>query len=108
MEQQTPWLTIVAVVIGALVVIKLLLYWSRRRYLIKKYGRDFGLRILAGTVWQGMTNEQLADCRGNPADIGREVYKTTTKETWKYNQTGKGRFKDRIFLENGVVVGWKE
>jgi hypothetical protein len=89
------------------VLIKRLLYWKRRRYLIGKYGEEVGLRILSGTVWQGMTSEQLADCRGNPADIGREVYKTTSKEEWKYNQTGKNRSANRIYLENGIVVGWK-
>jgi len=63
--------------------------------------------ILAGKVWQGMSNEQLLESWGNPADIDREVRRTKTKETWKYNQTGKNRFANRVFLENDIVIGWK-
>jgi hypothetical protein len=55
-----------------------------------------------------MSSEQLIDSWGNPVGIDHDVYKTTTKETWKYGQTGKNRFKDRVYLENGTVVGWKD
>lgn len=107
-QQQTPWLLYILILVAAVVFVKLLRYWSRRRLLIQKYGRDLGLRILSGAVWQGMTSEQLVDSWGKPIDIDHTVYKTKTKETWKYNQTGKNRFKDRIYLEDGVVVGWKD
>lgn len=107
-QQQTPWLLYVGLIVGAFVLFKLFLYLSRRKYLIGKYGRDLGLKILSGAIWQGMTREELADFRGNPIDVDHTIYKTKTKETWKYNQTGKNRFKERIYLENGVVVGWKD
>jgi uncharacterized membrane protein len=58
-------------------------------------------------VWQGMTNEQLIDALGNPVEVNQEVIRNKTKETWKYNQTGKNRFSNRIYLENEVVSGWK-
>ena len=30
------------------------------------------------------------------------------KVTWKYGRIGKNRFRERIFVENGIVVGWKD
>ena len=55
-----------------------------------------------------MTSEQLLDSWGNPVDIDRDIYKTRIKETWKYNQTWRNRFKDRVYVNDGIVVGWKE
>lgn len=46
------------------------------------------------------------DSLGRPLDIDQKVLKT--KEVWKYNQTGKGRYALRITLENGEVVGWDQ
>jgi uncharacterized membrane protein len=91
----------------AFLIWKGIAYAMRRTYLIKKYGRELGLRILRKNIWQGMTTEQLADALGNPTDIDQEVHKTKKRETWKYGQTGKNRFKVRIHLEEGTVVGWK-
>jgi hypothetical protein len=107
-QQQTPWLLYIVIFVAVVVLIKLLGYLSRRRWLIQKYGRELGLKILSKAVWQGMTREQLVDSWGNPVDVDHTVYKTKTKETWKYNQTGKNRYKDRIYLEDGIVVGWKD
>jgi uncharacterized protein YecT (DUF1311 family) len=80
---------------------------QRRQSLIAKYGEADTDRILAGEVWMGMTNEQLIDAWGNPVEVGQEVSRNKTKETWKSNQTGKNRFSNRISLENGIVSGWK-
>jgi hypothetical protein len=55
-----------------------------------------------------MTQEQLADSWGEPVDVGSEVTRAKTKEIWKYGQTGKNRFRERVYLENGIVVGWKD
>jgi hypothetical protein len=65
-------------------------------------------RRLAHSIWQGMTDEQLLESWGGPADKDYEIKKATTKETWKYGQTGRNRFSNRVFLENGVVIGWKQ
>ena len=54
-----------------------------------------------------MNVEQLIESWGSPADIAREIVKTRKKETWKYVQTGKNRFANRIYLENEIVIGWK-
>jgi uncharacterized protein YecT (DUF1311 family) len=79
----------------------------RRQGLVAKYGEAVASRILAREVWQGMTDEQLREAWGNPADIGREVSRAKVKETWKYGQTGKNRFRQRVSLEDGIVTGWK-
>lgn len=78
--------------------------WQR---LVGKYGEEIAARIVAHRVWQGMTVEQLIESWGSPADVDREIIKTRTKETWKYGQTGKNRFANRVYLENGIVIGWK-
>jgi len=78
--------------------------WQR---LVGKYGEEIAARVVAQKVWQGMTVEQLIESWGSPADIDREIVRTRTKETWKYVQTGKNRFANRVYLENGIVIGWK-
>jgi hypothetical protein len=55
-----------------------------------------------------MSRDQLRDSLGEPVEIGREIYKKAMREEFKYHQTGRNRFKNRVWLENGVVVGWKE
>ncbi len=81
---------------------------AERQRLVAKYGEEIADRILAHTIWQGMTDEQLVESWGGPADKDYEIKKTITKETWKYGQTGRNRFSSRVFLQNGVVIGWKQ
>lgn len=64
--------------------------------------------IMEGKVWQGMSEAQLIDSRGPPDEKDQAVYKTKIKQTWKYGRTGKNRFRERIYVENGAIVGWKE
>jgi uncharacterized protein len=75
--------------------------------LVRRYGPEATSRILAHEIWQGMTEDQLIESRGHPSDMEREIKREKTKETWKYYQTGKNRFRERIYLENGIVIGWK-
>ena len=75
--------------------------------LVAKYGEHSTARILAHEIWQGMTQEELLESRGNPSDLGREIIRDKTRETWKYHQIGRNRFRERIYLENGIVIGWK-
>jgi uncharacterized protein len=79
----------------------------RRQDLVARFGEHDAERILAGEVWQGMTDEQLIESWGSPVDKDSEIKRTKTKETWKYGQTGRNRFNNRVFLENGIVIGWK-
>jgi hypothetical protein len=80
---------------------------ARRNNLIERFGSEkFADNIIQGIIWQGMTGEMLTECLGKPIDMDRSVYKTKTKETWKYGRVGKNRFEKKIILENGTVVGW--
>jgi uncharacterized protein len=81
---------------------------EERQRLVAKYGEQAADRILARQVWQGMTDEQLMESWGSPDDKDSEIKRTTRKETWKYGQIGKNRFSNRVFLENGIVIGWKD
>jgi len=81
----------------------------RREALIAKYGSEqVADDIISRKVWQGMTSEQLMDSWGQPQDVDKKVYKQKTNETWKYGRTGKNRYSQRVFIENGVVVGWEQ
>ena len=101
-------LFVVGAIVGGVAVFRNIQARARRQRLVANYGEEIAERILAKQVWQGMTNEQLIESWGSPADRDYEVKKTNTKETWKYGQTGKNRFSNRVYLENGIVVGWKQ
>lgn len=100
-------LILIVLVVAAWVVISNHMAQKRRETLMSKYGdREIVDMIMKRMFWQGQTTEQLADSLGRPVDIDRKVLKTKTKEVWKYNQTGKGRFALRITVEDDAVVGW--
>jgi hypothetical protein len=81
---------------------------ARRRELMTKYGNDEIVEaIINKQLWQGATPEQIVDSWGYPDDVDRSVFKNKTKETWKYGQTGVNRYRQRVFVENDRVVGWK-
>lgn len=80
---------------------------QRRKYLVEKYGLEIAEKIIAKEVWQGMTCEQLIDSWGRPEDRDETVYKTKTKQTWKYGNNGKNRYRQRVYVENDCVVGWQ-
>lgn len=100
-------LLLAPIALGLWLAIKYQLYAARKKKLIEKYGETIALRILAQKAWLGMTDEQLLDSWGHPADKDREIWKTKIKETWKYNSIGKNRFNDRVYLQDGTVVGIK-
>ncbi len=82
---------------------------ARYSELMSKYNdQQIVAAIMEGKIWQGMSEEQLVDSRGLPDDKDQAVYKTKIKQTWKYGRTGKNRFRERIYIENGTIVGWKQ
>jgi hypothetical protein len=112
MDSGWSWIVfaVVAIIlwIGAIILKKRRLQ-ARHAELMRKYNDDqIVTAIMSGSIWQGMSQEQLVDSRGQPDDRDQTVYKTKTKQTWKYGQTGKNRFRERIYVENGIVVGWKD
>ncbi|MDA9474740.1 hypothetical protein XI03_09545 [Bradyrhizobium sp. CCBAU 65884] len=101
-------LFVVGAIIGGIAVLNNVRRRARRQRLVAKYGEQIADMIIARQVWQGMTEEQLVEAWGAPVDRDYEVKKAKTKETWKYGQTGKNRFSNRVYLEDGIVIGWKQ
>ncbi len=80
---------------------------AKREKLMLKYNDEALVEMLMkGQFWQGQTIEQLRDSIGKPEDIGEQILKSKIKETWKYQRIGRNRFALKIFVENGIVVGW--
>ena len=75
---------------------------------MEKHGdADLVNRLMRREIWEGQTEEQLIDSRGRPITVDQKVLKTKTTNTWKYKKMGRGQYALRIFVENGIVVGWK-
>lgn len=82
---------------------------ARLSELMSKYGdQQIVAAIMERKIWQGMSQDQLINSRGLPDDTDQAVYKTKIKQTWKYGRIGKNRFRERIYVENGTIVGWKQ
>jgi len=82
---------------------------SRYARLLAKYGDEkLVVAIVTGTIWQGMTSEQLREAWGDPIAIEEKVLKTKTKQVFKYQQVSRTRFRDKVMLEDGIVIGWDQ
>jgi hypothetical protein len=102
------WLAIGGILVAIYGAIAILRRWMRWKHLIKKYGPEIGKLIFAKRVWQGMTTEQLLDSWGDPEDLDEKVLKSKTKQVWKYGNNGRNRYRQRVFIEDSVVVGWQD
>ena len=103
---------LVIAIVAAIGVIWVILYKVSQHYrrlrLMEKYGDEEDVdRIMREKVWQGATLEQVVDSWGMPDDVDKTVLKNKTKQTWKYGETGKNRYRNRVFIENDRVVGWQ-
>jgi len=82
------------------------------REMLEKYGdTEIARMISRGSVWVGMTKEQLTDSVGFPDTLDEKVTRTKAgarrRLVYKYGRTGKRSFSKRVFLEDGSVTGWK-
>jgi hypothetical protein len=59
-------------------------------------------------LWQGATVPMVLEMLGEPADRSHRVFKTKTKETWRYHHLGGHRYGLTVTFEDGVCVGWNE
>jgi hypothetical protein len=95
----------------ALIALPCFLIATKRRkrlaYLRAKYSDEqIVQRIMRRSYWDGQSEEQLVDSLGRPHRVDRQVMKTKRREVWKYSPTGKNRYRLRITLDQGQVVGW--
>ena len=91
-------------------LVAVIFYFIRKRsarlaYLRAKYGDETIVqRIMDQKLWQGQTVEQLLDSVGRPPSIDGNLLKTRKREVWKYQPSGKGRYRTRVTLDDDVVV----
>ena len=103
-------------VIILFVLIVMLFIWlfkhlnkKRKLRLLEKYQNEQIVDlIMKGNFWEGQTEEQLLDSLGSPQDIDQKVLKTKRKAIWKYQHESGNRYRLRITIENGLVVGWEQ
>lgn len=101
-----PYVAIIISLTIVLLVIDYVIKKNKKERLIRQYGEEIAVRIMKKIVWHGETEIQLIESLGKPQAIDTKYLKNKTKEVWKYRSSGKNRFKTRIVLEEGIVVGW--
>ena len=105
---QTAIISVGAVVILAIVLV-IGLNARRRIKLLAKYNDQHAVdMIMSRRIWEGMTQDQLIDAWGKPAEIDERVLKTKTAHVYKYKRYGKASFRDKVNLDDGVVIGWDQ
>ena len=102
-------LLVVAAIVAVIVCVRAYQYKQRRDQLLRKYGdKDVVEKIMNRLVWQGMSEDQLIDSWGAPVARDQKIYKPKVSETFKYNHKSRNRFGSRVWVENGIVVGWEQ
>lgn len=81
---------------------------ERPGLLRERYGEELAERLLKGEIWQGQSVELLRESLGAPLAIEERVLKTKTVRVFKYAEAGENRYRLKVKLENGVVVGWED
>ena len=98
------WIIYLAIPI---IVIAIFASRAKKRWLAKKYDGDpYRNDVLSGTIRQGMTAEHVIDAWGPPEAVDVRVFKSKTVHTYKYARKGARSFRQRVQIENGIVVGW--
>jgi hypothetical protein len=74
----------------------------RKKFLLDRYRDEHVVdKLLAGSIWRGMSEAQLIDSLGWPDRKEIERQESKTIETLTYR-----RPRESVRIENGVVVGW--
>ena len=99
--------------VGAVVILAIALVIGmnarRRIKLLGKYNDQHAVdMIMSRRIWEGMTQDQLIDAWGKPVEIDERVLKTKIAHVYKYNRSGKASFRDKVKLDDGVVIGWDQ
>jgi hypothetical protein len=63
--------------------------------------------VFRGEIWQGQTEMQLLDARGEPSKKNR-LPAVPEREEWIYRARGLGRDRLQVTLENGMVTAWNQ
>ena len=103
----------IAIVVGLVLVLGIALVVAmnaaRRLSLMARYNDQKAVdMIMSRRIWEGMTSEQLIEAWGRPAEVDERVLKTKVAHVYKYGRTGRNGFRERVRLDDGVVVGWDQ
>jgi hypothetical protein len=91
-----------------LIALHLYVESARRKEIKNQYGDgERGELVLKRQIFQGMSQWELITSWGHPDEKETTLSKSKCKETWMYGKAGRG-YSNRVFLEDGYVVGWKE
>jgi len=74
---------------------------SRKKDLVRKYGKEVGGRILSGQVWKGMSEKMLEDSWGKPDKISKNKEKWGIFSQWFFG-------KITYFFKDGKMIEWEE
>lgn len=106
-----PFLIVILILAVAWKLLSLQTAERRRRQrlqeLTERFDEDIANRIMNKEVWQGQTEEMLIESKGSPVDVIETVSLRHKKQTFKYDEVGCGRFRTKVHLRDGIVVGWE-
>jgi len=75
--------------------------------LVSRFGEENAARVMRRELWQGQTIDMLLETHGIPAHGEQTVKKSKVIYVAKYDQMAKDRYRLKVTLENGIVVGWE-
>ncbi len=85
---------------------------ARKARVLEKYGEEIGSIILEGKIKEGMTEEMLFESWGEPGKREDSVLRGKAIINYFFvgsrNQRGNMKFAQRVTVENGLVIGWKD
>ncbi len=94
--------------LGLLLVVPFMLDTKRRRALVRLNGpHEVERAIIDRKLFEGMSERQLQQAWGPPEEIAIHPSRSRRKETWLYGGDGQGRFRDHVYVEDGIVMSWK-
>ena len=104
---------ITIIIVGVVVILAIVVFIGlnarRRLKLMAKYNDQHAVdMIMSKRIWEGMTEAQLIEAWGRPAEVDERVLKTKIAHVYKYNRSGKASFRDKVKLDDGVVIGWEQ
>ena len=97
------------VFLGLLLIVPFVLEAKRKRSLVKVDGVfEVDRAIIDRKLFEGMSQRQLHQAWGAPEEIATHPRRSKRKETWLYGGDGRGRFRDHVNVEDGIVVSWTQ
>jgi heme exporter protein D len=85
---------------------------ARKARILEAYGEEIGNLILAKKIVEGMTEEMLFEAWGQPGKKEDSVLRGKAIILYFFggsrNQRGNVKYAQRVTVENGLIIGWKD